>query len=89
MGRHNNPARSLVIMSKLQGWDPTKIDGQEYVNNEYREDRVTKGDGFMGKAPMPTSPEQECPYPAQPGPDTRGPNPVGGKGGHHDPYAGK
>ena len=53
MARNNNTSRSLIIMSKLQGWDPSKIDGVDYANNEYPEDRVTKGEQLHG--PLPPS----------------------------------
>ena len=43
MSRNNNTARSLIIMSKLQGWDPTRIEGFEGQDLGYREDIPTRG----------------------------------------------
>jgi hypothetical protein len=89
MGRANNTSRSLVIISKMQGWDPCKIDGQDYPNGEYPEDRVTKGDTAYLGGPLPTSPESATPSVGPAGPDTRSPGPGGGPHGRHDPMAGK
>jgi len=41
MGRMNNTSRSLIIISKANGWDPTEIHGDSY---NYNEDRVKVGD---------------------------------------------
>lgn len=89
MGRANNIARSLQIISKAQGWDPCKIEGSEYPNCDYPEDRVTKGDTPHLSGPLPSSPESSTPNPSVPGPDTRGPGPGGQGHGKHDPNAGK
>lgn len=40
MSHHNNVASSLIIMSKLQGWDPTEITGPAQA---YPENKVQKG----------------------------------------------
>lgn len=85
MARHNNISRSLQIMSREQGWDPCKIDGQDYPHLEYDEQEPTRG--FRPGAPPP-DPQGPCPDPAPPGPDTRGgsPYPATRRG---DPFAGK
>lgn len=41
MGRANNTSRSLQIISRANGWDPTQIIGEAY---NYNENRVTEGD---------------------------------------------
>jgi len=88
MGRANNTSRSLIIMSKLQGWDPCKIDGQDYVGGEFPEDRVTKGDTAYLTGPLPGSPESVTPDPGVPGPDNRSPGPGGESRKVHNPYPG-
>ena len=87
MGRANNTSRSLQILSKLQGWDPSKIDGVDYPNGSYTEDRVTKGEQLG--APLPRDPQEPCPDPKPAGPDTRGPGPGGQSHGRGNPMAGK
>jgi hypothetical protein len=51
-------------MSRLQGWDPCKIEGEDFPNAEYKEDRYEKGDvvesAGLGLAKDPQGP---CPYP--------------------------
>lgn len=89
MARHNNTSRSLIILSKMQGWDPTKIDGQDFANNVYPEDRATKGDTPYLTGPLPRDPQEPCPDPGPSGPDTRGPGPGGERHGTGNPYAGK
>ena len=89
MGRANNVSRSLGIISKQQGWDPSKIDGQDYPNNSYPEDRVTKGDTPYLTGPLPKDPQEPCPDPKPAGPDTRSPGPGGNSHGTGNPYAGK
>jgi hypothetical protein len=88
MGRANNTGRSLIIISQAQGWDPTKIEGADFPNNAYPENRVTKGDTAYLHGPLPSSPEANCPDPSMQGPDTRSPGPGGTKRGHGDPYGG-
>lgn len=87
MGRANNISRSLQIISKGQGWDPSKIDGVDYANNEFKEDRVTKGEQLGG--PLPSSPQSSTPNPGVPGPDMRSPGAGGTSHGKHNPNAGK
>lgn len=89
MARHNNIARSLIIMSRANGWDPCKIEGADYPNNEYAEDRVTKGDTPHLTGTGTTSPESSTPNPGVPGADTRSPGAGGKSSGRHDPMAGK
>lgn len=89
MGRANNTSRSLIIISKLQGWDPCKIDGQSFPNAEYPEDRAMKGDTAYLSGPLPSSPESATPHPGVPGPDVRSPGPGGQSHGKGSPYAGK
>lgn len=89
MGRANNTSRSLIIISKQQGWDPTKIDGVDFANNVYPEDRVTRGDTPYLSGPLPRDPQEPCPDPGVPGPDTRGPGPGGVPRAPGNPYAGK
>lgn len=89
MARHNNTSRSLIIMSKLQGWDPCKIEGADYAGCDYPEDRVTKGDTAYLGGPLPADPQGATPDPAVPGPDGRSPGPGGQSHGTHDPNAGK
>ena len=88
MARHNNTSRSLIIMSKLQGWDPCTIEGKEFANNEYPEDRATKGDTAYLHGPLPGGPQDAIPDPGAPGPDNRSPGPGGKSHGKHDPFAG-
>lgn len=88
MGRANNISRSLIEISKRQGWDPTKIDGfGEFPNNDYPEDRATKGEQLHG--PLPRDPQGECPHPSPPGPDNRGPGAHPRSKPGPNPYAGK
>lgn len=82
MARHNNTSRSLQIMSKLQGWDPSKIDGVDYAGNSYPEDRTTKGEQFQG--PLPKDPQGSCADPAPARADNR--NPGQSKRTVGDPY---
>lgn len=89
MARHNNVSRSLIIISKAQGWDPTKIDGQDFVNGVYPEDRATKGDTAYLNGQLPKDPQEPCPDPSAPGPDNRTPYAIGKNHGTHDPMAGK
>ena len=89
MARHSNTSRSLQILSRLQGWDPSKIDGADYPNNEYPENRATKGDTPYLTGPLPKDPQEPCPDPKPAGPDTRGPGPGGKSHGHGNPYTGK
>jgi len=89
MARHNNTARSLIIISKANGWDPCKIEGSDYPHCEYPEERVTKGDTPQLQGPLPTSPETECPYPPIPGADDRGNRPFPRRISTGNPYAGK
>lgn len=88
MGRANNTARSLIIASKLQGWDPTKIDGKDFANGEYPETRVNTGDTPYLTGPLPGSPENQTPDPGVPGADSRSPGPGGTSSGKHNPYGG-
>lgn len=85
MGRANNVGRSLIILSKMQGWDPCTIEGADYPSNEYNEDKVTKGSDtrFTGHE---TDPQGPTPDPAVPGPDNRSPGPGGKNHGVGDPY---
>ena len=59
MARHNNISRSLIIMGKLQGWDPTQIAGPA---QSYPENYPTQGT-MAGYAPNPgngpTSPKNQ------------------------------
>ncbi len=89
MGRANNAARSLIQISKAQGWDPCTIEGAEYPNNEYPETRVKTGDTAYLHGPLPSSPENSTPDPAPSGPDNRSPGPGGEGHGTGNPYAGK
>jgi hypothetical protein len=49
MARSSSQDRSLVIISKMNGWDPTKIEGGPPLGQAhvYQEDRVHKGDGAV------------------------------------------
>jgi hypothetical protein len=59
MARQNNSARSLIIMSKLQGWDPTKIEGSS-VDLGYKEDIPTQGTkGWMAPEGGPPQPADQ------------------------------
>ena len=89
MGRANNVGRSLQIISKLQGWDPCKIEGSDYANCEYPEDRVTKGDTPYLTGTGTTSPQSSVPDPKPPGGDTRSPGSGGQNSGKHNPMVGK
>ena len=84
MARQNNTSRSLIIMSKLQGWDPTKIDGKDFVGNVYPEDRTMKGDTPYLTGPLPKDPQEPCPDPSAPGPDAR--TPGNASRSHGNPY---
>jgi len=88
MGKANNTSRSLIIASKLQGFDPTKIDGAHFAGADYPENRPTQGDMPYLTGPLPPDPEYPCPDPAPGGPDTRSPGPGGKSSGKHDPYGG-
>jgi hypothetical protein len=58
MGRANNTSRSLQIISKAQGWDPTEIIGDAY---HARED-LTRSDTWPIPASMKDTSEP-CPDP--------------------------
>lgn len=58
MGRANNTSRSLQIISKAQGWDPTEIIGDAY---HARED-LTQSDTWPIPASMKDTSEP-CPDP--------------------------
>jgi hypothetical protein len=88
VGKANNVARSLIIASKLQGWDPTKIEGENFANGAYPEDRTTEGDTAYLHGPLPPSPESKTPDPGVPGPDNRTPGSGGRSSGKHNPYGG-
>lgn len=88
MSRYNNIARSLIIVSKANGWDPCQIEGKDYVNGEYPEDRPTKGDTAYLHGPLPNDPQGGDSNVGAPGPDTRGPQAVKHPG-TGNPYAGK
>jgi hypothetical protein len=91
MARHNNTGRSLIIMSKLQGWDPCKIDGTPYPGGEYHEEKTTAGFSpeAMGGFGVVKDPQGAVPDPSAPGGDSRSPGPGGKSSGVHDPNAGK
>lgn len=86
MGRANNTSRSLQIISRLQGWDPCKIGGEEFKAIEYDENERMEG---FKPGPLPVDPQAACPDPPVPGPDARGPGAGGQSHGVHDPNAGK
>jgi hypothetical protein len=86
MGRANNVSRSLQIISRMQGWDPCKIDGEHFAHLEYDENERQQG---FRPGPAPTSPQSIQRTQSPPGPDTRGPGPGGTNHGHHNPMAGK
>lgn len=86
MGRANNTSRSLHIISKLNGWDPSKIDGADYPNSVYDENERMQG---FKAGTLPRDPQEPCPDPSPPGPDTRTPFVIGGRSGKHNPNAGK
>lgn len=86
MGKPNNIARSLIISAKLRGWDPTKIEGADFPNSDYPENRVIQGDTPYLSGPLPKDPENATPNPGPSGPDNRSPSPGGQNHGTHDPY---
>jgi len=61
MARANNTSRSLIIASKLMGWDPTKIEGESFANGSYPETRPTEGDSARLHGPLPSSEQSERP----------------------------
>lgn len=72
MGRQNNTARSLNIISRAQGWDPDRIEGFEGVDlgeiNHPRED-IFKSDTW----PIPAAAKdtsEPCPDPGVSTPPT-------------------
>jgi hypothetical protein len=97
MSRHNNTSRSLQIISRGQGWDPSKI--QSAPGTPDGKDFDLDSIGYHAReSPLDRSTTQDSPFPGDatdpfkgpftvrpPGPDERG---RGGKDGgpQGDPY---